>query len=173
MSSAHRLVATSALQLRPSQVWRVAWTAAALLVVVAASSACAYSTSTSSTAGVSPSHPGQSPAPDDPSADPTADDAAPDELHGLWQATISTGEAVTLEFRSSGYTVNRAGTFGSGSISVDGSRIVFASARCELGSGVYEWAIEGETLTFRPLEPRDPCGNRIIFLENAAYTRVE
>jgi hypothetical protein len=108
-----------------------------------------------------------------PTATPTPRLSAPMELQGSWEATISTGEHVILTFRPSGYTVNRAGAQGSGSIDVEGSRITFASARCELGSGSYEWAIEGGTLTFTPLEPRDPCGNRIIFLEDAAYTRVE
>lgn len=101
------------------------------------------------------------------------DDQAPEELQGTWQATISTGERVILEFRASGYTVNRAGAVGSGSISVDGDTITFSSARCELGTGSYQWAIEDGTLTFTPLEPRDPCDNRIIFLEDADYTPVE
>lgn len=98
---------------------------------------------------------------------------APSELLGSWQATISTGEDVVLELRPSGYTVNRGGAVGSGSIEVDGDSIVFASARCELGPGEYRWSIDGDTLTFTPIEPRDPCGNRIIFLEGATYTRVE
>jgi hypothetical protein len=80
---------------------------------------------------------------------------------------------VTLELRPSGYTVNRAGTVGSGSLEVEGDSITFSSARCELGPGEYLWAIDGDTLTFTPVEPRDPCGNRIIFLEGALYTRVE
>ena len=44
---------------------------------------------------------------------------------------------------------------------------------CFLGAGAYDWAIADGTLTFTPVEPRDPCGGRIIFLEGAAYTRVE
>jgi hypothetical protein len=98
---------------------------------------------------------------------------APPELQGLWKATISTGEDVTLELGPSEYTVDRAGTVGSGSIEGEGDIVVFSSALCELGSGPYRWSIDGETLTFTPLEPRDPCANRIIFLEGAAYTRAE
>lgn len=97
---------------------------------------------------------------------------APAELQGLWQATISTGEDVTLELRPSGFIVIRSGARGTGSIRVDGDQIVFAS-HCELGPGTYTWEIEGGTLTFTPGEPPDPCGNRIIFLEGAEYTRVE
>jgi hypothetical protein len=95
------------------------------------------------------------------------------ELQGTWVATISTGEDVTLELRPGEYTVDRAGTVGSGSIEVEGDTVVFSSPRCELGSGEYRWSIDGGTLSFTPLEPRDPCANRIIFLEGAAYTRIE
>lgn len=106
-----------------------------------------------------------------PTATPRA--TAPPELQGLWQATISTGEEVTLELRPTAWFVTRSGAQGNGSIRFDGDRIIFTSARCELGVGTYEWAVEGGTLMFTPVEPRDPCSNRIIFLEGAAYTRVE
>jgi hypothetical protein len=94
------------------------------------------------------------------------------ELQGLWQATISTGQAVTLELRPTGFIVNREGAIGTGAIAVEGERIVFTS-RCELGPGTYRWSIQDATLTFTPIDSGDPCGNRLIFLEGAAYTRVE
>lgn len=99
---------------------------------------------------------------------------APPELQGAWRATISTGEEATLTLRPKGYSVRRSlGGTGNGWIRVDGNRVVFSSTICELGSGLYEWSIQDETLVFTPLEPRDPCGGRIIFLEGASYTRVE
>ena len=146
---------------------------AAMMLIAVACAACSGGSSASTTATPSVPASEEQSSTAVPSAAPSADDSAPDELQGLWEATITTGEDVTLELRASGYTVNRGGAVGSGSISVDGSQIVFSTTLCQLGKGPYEWSIEGETLTFTPLEPRDPCGNRIIFLEGASYTRVE
>jgi len=103
----------------------------------------------------------------------TSQPTAPPELQASWQATISTGEDVTLMLSAYGYTVRRGEASGIGNIKVDGNRIVFSSPRCELGSGAYEWSIEDGALVFTPLDPRDPCVNRIIFLEDAIYTRTD
>lgn len=140
------------------------WLALALLAACAVCAACAADL-VSPLASASP--PGSTP----PAATPRA--TAPTELQGLWQAVISTGEDVTLELRPTAWFVTRSGAEGNGSIRIDGDRIVFSSSRCELGVGTYTWTIDGGTLTFTPVQPRDPCANRIIFLENASYTRVE
>jgi hypothetical protein len=80
---------------------------------------------------------------------------------------------VTLMLSAYGYTVRRGEASGTGNIEVDGNRIVFTSPRCELGPGAYAWSIEDASLVFTPLEPRDPCANRIIFLEDAVYTLTD
>ncbi|MEO8510230.1 MAG: hypothetical protein ABI534_03210 [Chloroflexota bacterium] len=95
------------------------------------------------------------------------------ELQGKWEAVISTGEQVTLTLGTGSYQVRRGPATGAGSVVVDGNVITFRSTRCELGAGSYEWTIEGDELVFVPMEPRDPCGQRIIFLEDALYTRAE
>lgn len=97
----------------------------------------------------------------------------PDELRGEWAAIISTGEETTLTLERGTYQVRRGEATGTGSIAVDGNVITFRSPRCEAGAGNYEWSIQEDELTFVPLEPRDPCAGRIIFLENATYARVE
>ena len=97
----------------------------------------------------------------------------PAELLGAWEAIISTGQEVTLTLGRGTYQVRRGEATGAGSIAVDGNVITFRSGQCEAGAGGYEWSIEANELTFVPLEPRDPCSGRIIFLEDATYTRVE
>jgi hypothetical protein len=136
------------------------------ILLLAACAACSTQLEAST-----PASAGGSSAPQ-PTSSPTPRPTAPTELQGLWQATISTGQEVTLELRPTGFIVNREGAIGRGAIAVDGDRIVFTS-HCELGPGAYQWSIQGGTLVFVPLDPPDPCGNRLIFLEGAEYTRVE
>jgi len=69
-----------------------------------------------------------------------------------------------------GYTVHRTETV-VGDVDFDGDRVVFTSPHCELGSGLYSWSIDSGELTFEPLEPRDPCEGRLIFLEGVVYTK--
>ena len=142
-----------------------------LLAISASCSVASDSTPTSiATTSVHPA-PSSSAASTAPSATPQP--TAPPDLQGSWQATISTGEDVTLTLSPYGYTVRRSGATGTGSIDVDGDRVVFRSPICELGSGAYQWAIDDGALAFTPLEPRDPCAGRIIFLEDAVYTRTD
>jgi len=153
---------------------RVRAGSAAAMVVLVICSSCSAAPEGTPTAPVVTSarpSPSTSTASGGPAATPRP--TAPPELQATWQATISTGEDVTLTLSPYGYTVRRGEATGIGNIRVEGNRIVFTSPRCELGPGAYEWSIEDGSLMFTPLEPRDPCDNRIIFLEDAIYTRTD
>jgi hypothetical protein len=105
-----------------------------------------------------------------PTATPQA--TTPAELQGSWETTISTGERVTLELGRYGSVVHRGDNPGvAGDVDFDGERVVFSSPHCERGSGLYRWSVNSGELTFEPLEPRDPCPGRIIFLEGVVYTK--
>lgn len=101
---------------------------------------------------------------------PTPQATTPDELQGSWAATLSTGEKVTLDLSPYGYVVHRTETV-VGDVDFEGDRVVFTSPHCELGPGPYRWSIDSGELTFEPLEPRDPCPGRLIFLDGAVYTK--
>lgn len=119
-----------------------------------------------------PSSPSSAPASESSGPSTTTQPTTPAELQGSWHATLSTGEEVTLDLSPYGYTVHGVDIV-SGNIDITGDQAVFRSPVCDLGAGIYRWSIEGETLVFTPLEPRDPCAGRIGFLEGATYTRTE
>ena len=90
-------------------------------------------------------------------------------MRGQWNATISTGEKVTLTLGKNSYTVVIAGLGGrSGRISVVKDEIVFSQGEDCQGSGTYNWSIEGEELTFA-IQGVDECG-RAVVLDGVTYT---
>ena len=108
----------------------------------------------------------------DPSPTATPQATTPAELQGSWETTISTGEQVTLELSPYGYVVSRGDNPSvAGDVDFDGERVLFSSPHCERGSGLYRWSLDSGELTFEPLEPRDPCPGRLIFLEGVVYTK--
>ena len=100
----------------------------------------------------------------------TASDAAPPELAGRWATEIN-GERWILSLTGTNYTVQVAGTSGGGRISVEGNQIRFYDSPMGPGDGLYEWTIDGETLTFTELQPSDPVSAR-DFLMGVTFTRI-
>ena len=147
--------------------------AAAVLVIAICASCSAASDGTPTAIATTSAQPASSGGRVSTSPSPTAHPTTPLDLQGSWEATISTGEDVTLTLSPYGFTVRRGSATGTGNIEVDGDLIVFTSPLCDLGPGAYEWSIQDGALVFTPLEPRDPCPNRIIFLEDAIYTRTD
>lgn len=99
-----------------------------------------------------------------------ASDAAPTELAGRWATEIN-GERWILSLTGTNYTVQVGGTSGGGRISVEANQIRFYDSQMGPGDGLYEWTIDGETLTFTELQPSDPVSAR-DFLIGVAFTRI-
>lgn len=58
-------------------------------------------------------------------------------------------------------------------LSVEGDQIRIYGGlpiHCD-GEGIYQWSVEGETLTLTALEPIDPCAQRRGALDGLSYTR--
>ena len=96
-------------------------------------------------------------------------DAAPPELAGRWFTEFQ-GDRLTLSLTGTRYNVSVGGATGSGNISVDGNQIRFYEGPFP-GDGFYEWAVDGDTLTFTMLDPPDLAGTRRNFLNGLTYTR--
>ncbi|HKZ18627.1 MAG TPA: hypothetical protein VJQ57_00810 [Acidimicrobiia bacterium] len=98
-------------------------------------------------------------------------DAAPPEMEGVWRTDLGNGDRVQLTLRGTDYGITRGGNSGSGDISVDGDLITFSGSNLCDGVGVYQWAVEGDSLTFTPTESGDPCSGRRPVLDGVTYTR--
>lgn len=105
-----------------------------------------------------------------PSTTARAADAAPSELAGRWATEID-GERWILSLTGTNYTVQVGGTSGGGRISVEANQIRFYDSQMGPGDGLYEWTIDGETLTFTELQPSDPVSAR-DFLTGVTFTRI-
>ena len=99
-----------------------------------------------------------------------AADAAPPELHGRWQGEMN-GVRFFLSLTGTTYSIIEVGFGGgNGQISVDGNRITFSHSNHGPGEGLYEWLIEGDTLTFTELDPPDDHGRKAA-LVGVSWTR--
>jgi len=80
----------------------------------------------------------------------TASTAPAHDLVGVWEANVQPAAAiehVVLRLTATGYSIDREGALGSGTMSVEGDRATFSgSALCQ-GTGVYRWDLDGATYT--------------------------
>lgn len=90
-----------------------------------------------------------------------AADSVPPDLAGRWFSELD-GERLILSLNGTTYAI-LFGTSHDGKVSVDGNQIRFYGGEV-LGDGLYEWTVDGETLTFTALEP-DSSGGRQAALE--------
>lgn len=101
--------------------------------------------------------------------------AAPPELAGQWETVLDTGDPqmdrVFMSFTGTNYSVSRGPNSASGAILVEGDRITFSDASACPGIGLYQWSVEGDSLTFTMLDPSDECGGRSPILDGITYTR--
>lgn len=101
-----------------------------------------------------------------------AADAAPPELAGRWE-TENQGERLILSFTGNDYTVQipASGVNIAARISVEGNQIRFSGGP-NPGEGLYEWTVDGDTLTFTELEPPDQSNVRRGILIGFTFTRL-
>jgi hypothetical protein len=96
-------------------------------------------------------------------------------MAGQWGTDLDTGDPqmdrVFITFNGTRYSVSRGPNSSSGLILVEGDRITFSDNNVCPGIGVYQWSIEGETLTFTMLDPPDQCNGRTPILDGITYTR--
>jgi hypothetical protein len=92
-------------------------------------------------------------------------------LEGVWRTDLGNGDRVQLTLRGTDYGITRGGNSGSGDISVEGDLITFSGSNLCDGVGVYQWAVEGDSLTFTPTPSGDPCSGRRPVLDGVTYTR--
>ena len=94
--------------------------------------------------------------------------AAPQELEGVWLRDEGNQGVTRLVLRGNSYSFPQAPE--GGRISVDGDLIEFSNGTyCDF-VGTYRWSIQGETLTFTPVEP-DQCLPRQGMLIFGPFTR--
>lgn len=91
-----------------------------------------------------------------------AADSVPPDLAGRWFSELD-GERLILSLNETTYAISFGNQSPGGKVSVDGNQIRFYAGRVP-GDGLYEWTVDGETLTFTALEP-DPSSGRQAALE--------
>jgi len=104
-----------------------------------------------------------------------APDAVPPEMSGVWRTDLETGDPVmdnvSLNLSANRYLINRGPNSAVGSISVEGDMITFSDASVCDGTGIYQWAIEGDTLSLTMVDPADQCSGRSQVLDGITYRR--
>lgn len=100
-------------------------------------------------------------------------------LRGRWTGVTPGGEAAQITLAGINYTavIRGAGTpaEGSGTIFVDGNKIVFTGANLACsgeGRGEYFWSLDGDVLRFEP-DGEDECAPRVPHLVDIEYTLVD
>jgi hypothetical protein len=159
--------------------------AAAVLVVVGVMIA---GCTVASPASASPTPASASPTPqaasaaastDAPDATPTPLAGLPPEIVGIWRTDLREfhedvclpcGPVVRLTIEAHGsWQISRSGGGAAGGLSVRGSQIVFGPSGACNGTGVYEWHVEADTLTFTSVEA-DECDRRAEALNGPTYS---
>jgi hypothetical protein len=101
--------------------------------------------------------------------------SAPPEMTGQWRTDLNTGDLqfdrVSVSFDGTGYSVSRGPNSAGGKILVEGDRITFSNASVCDGIGVYQWSVDGGTLTLTMLDPPDPCSGRSEIFDGVVYSR--
>jgi hypothetical protein len=115
---------------------------------------------------------------DAPEATPTPLAGLPLEIVGVWETDlrefsddwcIECGPIVTLTIRAHGWwTISRSGGGASGPLTVRGTQIVFGPSDACQGTGVYDWQVEADALTFTSAEA-DQCARRADALDGPSY----
>ena len=83
---------------------------------------------------------------------------------------VGPGDTVFLSIRPTSYEIERGAGGGMGRISVVGDEITFSRVAACMDAATYQWAIEGETLTFSQVGADDPCPRKDVLL-GYEYTR--
>lgn len=95
----------------------------------------------------------------------------PPELQGRWVTMlVATNEQVTLMLTDSRYQIDRGVDSVTGAAAVNGAQIQFSVSSACVGTGIYQWSLNGGSLLFT--KNSDPCPGRAEAVDHQTYRRA-